>query len=60
MRRLGGGDEAYHAYVEVPDNDTDKNSALIWDWYTLLQNPIYILANLFHINLVFADDIERF
>ena len=29
LRRLGGGDEAYYAYVEEADNDVNKNSALI-------------------------------
>ena len=29
LMRLGGGDEAYYAYVEEADNDVNKNSALI-------------------------------
>jgi hypothetical protein len=39
LRRLGGGDEAYFTrvtfrlYVEEADNDANKNSALIYNWY---------------------------
>ena len=29
LRRLGGGDKAYCAYVKEVDNDDNKNSALI-------------------------------
>ena len=31
-RRLGGGDEAYYAYVEEDDNDANKDSALSLKW----------------------------
>ena len=32
LRRLGGGNEAF-TYVEEADNDANKNSALIQNWY---------------------------
>ena len=35
LRWLGGGDEAYFTYVEEADNDVNKNSSLIWNWYKL-------------------------
>jgi hypothetical protein len=33
LRRLGEGDKAYCTYVEEADNDANKNSALIYNWY---------------------------
>ena len=35
LRRLGEGDEAYFTYVEEADNNDNKNSALIWNWYKI-------------------------
>jgi hypothetical protein len=40
LRRLGGGDEAYYTYAEEADNDANKNSALIYNWYKIsIDNP---------------------
>jgi hypothetical protein len=42
LRRLGGGHEAYYTrvtfrlYVEETDNDANKNSALIQNWYYIV------------------------
>jgi hypothetical protein len=34
-RRLGGGEEAYFIYVEEADNDANKDSALIQEWWII-------------------------
>jgi len=36
LRRQGGGDEAYYTYVEEADDAANKNSALIYNWYNIL------------------------
>ena len=35
LRRQGGGDEAYRTYVEEADDEANKNSALIQNWYNM-------------------------